>query len=157
MRGTTLTAWRRPTAGHGPQRGFTLIEIMIVVVIIGLLATLVVQSLSGRVEKAQLTKAKSDIQALETALTMYKLDNFSYPSSGAGLQALVQKPADDSAKNWHEGGYVKRLNKDPWGKDYLYSIPSTHGGEYDIYSLGADGVEGGEGENADIGTWNVDQ
>jgi general secretion pathway protein G len=138
-------------------RGFTLIEIMVVVVIIGLLAALVVPNLMGRVGQASVTKAKADVQAIETALTMYKLDNFSYPNSSGGLQALVQKPSDDTAPNWKSGGYLKRVPKDPWGNDYQYTLPGTHGSEFDLYSLGADKQEGGEGENADIGNWNLDQ
>jgi general secretion pathway protein G len=138
-------------------RGFTLIEIMVVVVIIGLLAALVVPNLMGRVGQASVTKAKADVQAIETALTMYKLDNFNYPSSGAGLLALVQKPSDDTAPNWRSGGYLKRIPRDPWGNEYQYAEPGTHGGEFDLYSFGADKQQGGEGENADIGNWNLDQ
>ena len=143
--------------GSQQARGFTLIEIMVVVVIIGLLAALVVPNLMGRVGQASVTKAKADVQAIETALTMYKLDNFNYPSSAAGLLALVQKPSDDSAPNWRSGGYLKRIPKDPWGNEYQYSQPGTHGGEFDLYSFGADKQQGGEGENADIGNWNLDQ
>src|SRR5450631_969528 len=100
------------------QRGFTLIEIMVVVIIIGLLAAVVVPQFLGRVDDARISKAKQDLQALETALTMYKLDNFTYPTSDQGLTALVQAPTDGSAKNWRAGGYLKRVNKDPWGNDY---------------------------------------
>ena len=136
-------------------RGFTLIEIMVVVIIIGLLAAVVVPQFLGRVDDARVAKAKQDIQALETALTMYKLDNFVYPTAEMGLQALVTKPNDPNIKNWRAGGYLKRLNKDPWGNDYQYQIPGTHG-EYDLSSLGADGQPGGTGVNADIGNWNLD-
>jgi general secretion pathway protein G len=139
------------------QRGFTLIEIMVVVIIIGLLAAFVVPQFLGRVDDARITKAKGDIQALETALTMYKLDNFNYPGSDAGLGALVRQPTDGSAKNWRAGGYLQRLNKDPWGNDYKYAYPGTHGGEYDLYSMGADGQPDGEKLNADIGNWNLDK
>jgi general secretion pathway protein G len=142
-----------PRSAHG----FTLIEIMVVVVIIGLLAALVVPNLMGRVGQASVTKAKADVQAIETALTMYKLDNFSYPNTGGGLQALVQKPADDTAPNWKSGGYLKRVPKDPWGNDYQYTFPGSHGGDFDLYSFGADKQPGGEGENADIGNWNLEQ
>ena len=138
-------------------RGFTLIEIMVVVVIIGLLAAVILPNVFGNVEKAQVSKAKSDIQAIETALTMYKLDNYKYPSTDLGLQALSQRPNDATVRNYREGGYIKRVSKDPWGNPYQYVFPGTHGQEYDLYSFGADGQEGGEGENADIGNWNVEQ
>ncbi len=140
------------------HEGFTLIEIMVVVVIIGLLAAVVVPKFLEQVDKARVSKAKSDIQAIETALTMYKLDNYVYPTTEMGLKALVQKPDPALAKNWRPGGYLERLNKDPWKNDYLYVNPGTHGaGEYDLYSLGADGQPGGEEYKADIGNWNLDQ
>ena len=137
------------------QRGFTLIEIMVVVIIIGLLAAVVVPQFLGRVDDARIAKAKQDIQALETGLTMFKLDNFSYPTSEEGLKALVEKPNDPNIKNWRPGGYLKRLPKDPWGNDYQYQSPGTHG-DIDVFSFGADGQVGGEGINADIGNWNLD-
>jgi general secretion pathway protein G len=142
---------------HRSARGFTLIEIMVVVVIIGLLAAVILPNVFGNVGKAQRTKAKSDIQAIESAMTMYKLDNFKYPSTDVGLSALTQRPNDPTVKNWREGGYVRRISNDPWGNPYQYIFPGTHGQEYDLYSFGADGQEGGEGENADIGNWNLDQ
>ena len=137
------------------EHGFTLLEIMVVVVIIGLLAAVVVPQFMGRVDDARVAKAKQDIQALETGLTMYKLDNFNYPTGEEGLKALVEKPNDPNVKNWRAGGYLKRLPKDPWGNDYQYQYPGTHG-EVDISSFGADGQAGGEGVNADIGNWNLD-
>jgi general secretion pathway protein G len=138
-------------------RGFTLLEIMIVVVIIGVMVAMIAPKMLGNVDEARVTKAKADIQALETALTMYKLDNFTYPSTEQGLNALVQKPGDDSAKNWRAGGYLPRLVKDPWKNDYQYAYPGTHGGEFDLFTLGADGQPGGEKVAADIGNWNLDQ
>ena len=137
--------------------GFTLIEIMVVVVIIGLLAAFILPNVMGNVEKAQIAKVKGDIQGLETALTMYKLDNYKYPSTDLGLLALVQRPNDPTVRNWREGGYIKRISKDPWGNPYQYVFPGTHGQEYDLYSWGADSQEGGEGKNADIGNWNIEQ
>jgi general secretion pathway protein G len=138
-------------------RGFTLIEIMVVVVIIGLLAAVILPNVFGNVEKAQVNKAKSDIQAIETALTMFKLDNYKYPSTDMGLTALYQRPNDPSIRNWRENGYVKRISADPWGNPYQYVYPGTRGQEFDLYSLGADSQEGGEGANADIGNWNLSQ
>lgn len=138
-------------------RGFTLIEIMVVVVIIGLLAAVIVPQVVGQVEKARISKAQQDIASLETALTMFKLDNSKYPGTDQGLQGLVVQPSDPSIRHWKPGGYVKRVQKDPWGNDYQYVFPGTHGSEYDLFSLGADGQPGGEGENADIGNWNEAQ
>jgi len=135
------------------QQGFTLIEIIVVVVIIGILATFVAPKFLGKTDDARIVKAKSDIQALESALDIYKLDNYAYPTTDQGLDALVTLPSGDPAPaNWQKGGYVKKLRKDPWQRDYLYLNPGERG-EVDIYSLGADGVEGGEGANADIGNW----
>ncbi len=136
-----------------PARGFTLIEIMVVVIIIGLLAAVIVPQFLGRVDDARITKAKSDIQAIEAALTMYKLDNFKYPTTEQGLAALVTKPNDPTVRNWRSEGYLKRAVKDPWGNDFVYAFPGTRGGEFDLYSFGADGQEGGEGVNADVGNW----
>jgi general secretion pathway protein G len=138
-------------------RGFTLIEIMVVVIIIGLLAAVIVPEVISHVDEAKVAKAKEDIQALETALTMYRLDNSKYPTTDQGLQALSQQPADPTIKNWRPGGYIQRISKDPWGNAYQYAYPGTHGKEYDLYSLGADGQPGGDGINADIGNWNLGQ
>jgi len=137
--------------------GFTLIEIMVVVIIIGLLAAVIVPSMLGRVADARVAKTHEDIQAIGTALTLYRLDNFKYPSTDQGLKALIQQPSDPTIRNWRKGGYIQDGTlKDPWGNDYQYVYPGTHGHEYDLYSFGADGQEGGEGEDADIGNWNVD-
>lgn len=136
--------------------GFTLIEIMVVVIIIGLLAAVVAPQFLSRVDDARISKAKNDIGTIDGLLVMYKLDNYKFPSTDEGLQALVTKPADPNLRNWREGGYMKSLVKDPWKNDYQYVYPGTHG-EYDLYTLGADGEQGGEGQNADIGNWNLDQ
>jgi len=137
--------------------GFTLIEIMVVVVIIGLLAAMIVPSVVGHVEQARVTRAHQDIQALGTALTMYRIDNFKYPTTDQGLKALIERPADPTIKNWREGGYIGQGSlKDPWGNDYQYVYPGTHGHEYDLYSLGANGEEGGTDSSSVIGNWNLD-
>jgi len=137
--------------------GFTLIEIMVVVIIIGLLAALVAPQMLTQVDKARVTKAKADVQAMQTALTMFKLDNYVYPTTDMGLKALAQKPDATTVKNWRPGGYLQHVNKDPWGNEYQYHLPGTHGGEYDLFSFGADGKPGGEGYDADVGNWNLDQ
>ncbi|MCW8956591.1 MAG: type II secretion system major pseudopilin GspG [Gammaproteobacteria bacterium] len=138
------------------QQGFTLIEIIVVVVIIGILATLIAPKFLGRTDEARVVKAQQDIQALESALDLYKLDNYSYPTTEQGLEALVSEPSSDPAPaNWKSGGYIKKLSKDPWQREYMYLYPGEHG-ELDLYSLGADGIEGGDGPNADIGNWSTD-
>jgi general secretion pathway protein G len=147
---------RHPTLGRrATQHGFTLIEIMVVVIIIGLLAAVIVPSVISKVDEARVTKAKADIQSLETALTMFRLDNSKYPNTDQGLQSLAVQPTDPSIRHWRQGGYLQRVSKDPWGNDYQYVFPGTHGKEYDLFTLGADGQPGGEGANADIGNWNI--
>ncbi len=137
------------------QDGFTLIEIMVVVIIIGLLAAIVAPNVIGRVDDAQITRAKADIGQIENALKFYRLDNFAYPSSEQGLEALVTRPNDPNIRNWKTGGYLDRVPKDPWGNEYLYLNPGNNA-EIDVYTLGADGRPGGEGTNADIGNWNLE-
>lgn len=145
---------RRPFA-HVIQRGFTLIEIMVVVVIMGILAALVVPKLMGRADDARITAAKQDISTLMSALKLYKLDNHRYPTTEQGLQALVSKPTGGPAANgWKSGGYVDKLPKDPWGGPYQYLSPGVRG-EVDIFSYGADGQPGGAGNDADIGSWDL--
>ena len=136
------------------SRGFTLIEIMVVVVIIGLLAAVIVPQVVNKVDEARVTRAKADIASIESALTIFRLDNSKYPTTEQGLAALTTQPTDPSIRHWRPGGYLKRVSKDPWENDYQYVFPGTHGGEYDLYSLGADNSPGGEGTSADIGNWD---
>ncbi len=134
-------------------RGFTLIEIMVVVVIMGVLAALVVPRLMGRTDDARILAAKQDIATLMQALKLYRLDNQRFPTTEQGLQALVTRPTmAPIPPNWKTGGYLDRLNRDPWGNPYQYLSPGTHG-EVDIFSYGADGKPGGTGNDADIGSW----
>ncbi len=136
------------------ERGFTLIEVLVVVVILGILAAFVVPKFFDKPGEARQVKARSDIQSLSTSLNMYRLDNFAYPSTNQGLEALVSQPGGlPEARNWKAGGYVDRLPKDPWGRDYVYLSPGQRG-DFDLYTLGADGQPGGEGENADIASWD---
>lgn len=138
------------------QRGFTLIEIMVVVVIIGILIGLVAPQILGRVDESRVTAARADINTLEQALEMYRLDNFQYPTTEQGLEALVAKPSGNpEPKNWNPEGYLKKgsLPVDPWGNPYQYFSPGDDNRPYDLYSLGADGREGGDGYDADIGNW----
>ena len=137
------------------QRGFTLLEVMVVVVILGILAALVVPKIISRPDEARIIAAKQDIASLMQALKLYRLDNHRYPSSEQGLQALVVQPTTAPVPpNWKAGGYLERLPKDPWGNPYQYLNPGVHG-EIDVFSLGADGAPGGEGNDADIGSWSL--
>ena len=146
---------RRRRAGRPRASGFTLIEIMVVVIIIGLLAAVIIPEVIGKVDEARVAKTKQDIQSLETALTMFRLDNSKYPTTEQGVKALVVQPTDPSIRHWRPGGYIQRVSKDPWGNDYQYVYPGTHGKEYDLFSLGADNQPGGDGIDADIGNWNI--
>jgi general secretion pathway protein G len=137
------------------NQGFTLLEIIVVVTIIAILAAYIAPKVAGRVDDARISKAKSDIRVMESSLELYKLDNFVYPSNDQGLDALVNRPSGENLRNWREGGYIKKLTKDPWGNEYRYAYPGSNG-EFDIFSLGADAAAGGEGEAADIGNWNLD-
>ena len=137
----------------GFQAGFTLIEIMVVVAILAILGATVVPLIMDRPEEARVVKAKQDIGTLESALELYRLDNFNYPSTDQGLEALIEQPTGEpEAPNWKSGGYVKKLPNDPWGRAYIYLSPGE-GGDYDIISYGRDGGEGGEGFDADISNW----
>ena len=141
------------------NRGFTLIEIMVVIVILALLAAIVGPKIIGRTDDAKITDAKVQVKNLETALKLYKMDSGSYPATEQGLQALITKPTTGVIpKNFKEGGYLesKDVPKDPWGNDYIYLSPGEHG-DYDLCSQGSDGVKGGEGTSADICNWNLQQ
>ncbi len=140
------------------EKGFTLIELMVVIVILGILAGLVVPRLMGRPEEAKQVKAQLQIESLETALKLYKLDNGAYPTTDQGLHALVELPGSGTApSNWREGGYLEKGNvpTDPWGNDFVYLSPGLHH-EYDIISYGADGVPDGEGKDQDINNWEIE-
>lgn len=138
--------------------GFSLIELMVVIVVLGILATFVVVNYTDVPDEARQAKARVDIGAIETALKMYKLHNGAYPTTEQGIQALVEKPTSgDAPSNWKEGGYLEKgkVPADPWGNEYIYLSPGVHG-DYDIISYGADGVPGGEGKNKDINSWELE-
>lgn len=142
---------KRPSFRRRRQSGFTLIEIMVVVVILAILGTFAVTNIIDNPDKARVTKAQHDIRTIESALEMYKLDNYTYPSSEQGLRSLVDRPTGaPEPRNWKAGGYLKKLPKDPWGNDYIYMGPQDTGGRVQIVSLGADGQTGGDGLAADI-------
>lgn len=143
-----------PPGAMARSRGFTLIEIMVVVVILGILAALIAPNVISRIDDAQVTKVRQDIRAMEAALRLYRLDNFRYPTTQEGLEALVTPPQDPNAR-WPAGGYMDRVPRDPWNRPYLYLYPGNQG-EFDIYTLGRDGQPGGEGLDAVIGNWNID-
>ncbi|MBB5190382.1 general secretion pathway protein G [Silvimonas terrae] len=144
-------ASRRATGAA--QRGFTLIEILVVITILAILGALIVPKIMDRPNDARVVAAKQDIRSVVQALKLYKLDNGRYPTTEQGLKALVEKPtATPAPTNWKTGGYLEKLPKDPWGNDYVYLNPGLHG-EIDVMSYGADGQSGGEGYDADIGSW----
>jgi general secretion pathway protein G len=136
------------------EDGFTLVELMVVIVIIGLLATIVAINVLPSGDKARVTRAKADIATIEGGLDMYKLQNGAYPTTSQGLAALVRAPAGASASTYQPGGYLKggKVPQDPWGRPYNYASPGTHG-EVDVWTYGADGKEGGTGTDADLGNW----
>jgi general secretion pathway protein G len=133
--------------------GFTLIEVMIVVVILGILAAVIVPRIMDNPDKARAAKAQQDVRAITSALDLYRLDNFKYPTTEQGLEALVTKPATlPAGAHWKKGGYLDAMPVDPWGKPYMYLQPGTHG-DFDLYSFGANGIEGGADGDADITNW----
>jgi general secretion pathway protein G len=140
------------------RRGFTLIELMVVIVILGILAGLIVPRIMGRPEQAKQLKARMQIESISTALKLYKLDNGSYPTTEQGLQALVDEPSTGNVpKNWRKGGYLEKgkVPKDPWGNDFVYLSPGIHD-DFDLIAYGADGASGGEDKNADINSWETE-
>ena len=140
------------SAGPG---GFTLLEVMVVLVILGILAALVVPKIISRPDEARIIAAKQDIATLMQALKLYRLDNQRYPATEQGLQSLVSRPATAPIPaNWKAGGYIERLPRDPWGNPYQFLNPGLRG-EIDVFSLGADGAPGGEANDADIGSWSL--
>jgi general secretion pathway protein G len=147
-------ARRCPVSLQRNSIGFTLIEVLVVVAILGILAAIVVPRIMDRPDEAKRVAARADIGAIVQALKLYRLDNGFYPSTDQGLLALVQRPTSNPAPaNWKQGGYLERLPKDPWGSDYQYLSPGVRG-EIDVFSLGADRARGGEGSGADIGNWD---
>lgn len=135
------------------QKGFSLIELIAVVAILGILAAVVAPRVFTQPGKARMARAQTDISNIEGTLQIYKLENFNYPTTDQGLKALVEQPTGEpEAPNWQEGGYLDNVPKDPWGREYLYLSPGENG-DIDVYSLGRDGQTGGEGEDADIGNW----
>jgi general secretion pathway protein G len=143
---------QRREPGSVPS-GFTLIEVLVVVAILGILAAIVVPRIMDRPDEAKRVAAKADIGAIVQALKLYRLDNGMYPGTDQGLAALVQRPTSNPVPpNWKQGGYLERLPKDPWGSDYQYLAPGVKG-EIDVFSLGADRARGGEGSGADVGNW----
>ncbi|MCG9916965.1 MAG: type II secretion system major pseudopilin GspG [Phenylobacterium sp.] len=145
---------RKLRARPASEAGFTLVELMVVVVILGLLATVVMINVLPSQDRAMREKAKADISTLEQALDTYRLEMLAYPTTSQGLAALTQVPAGvPRADRYRDGGYIRRLPEDPWGNPYQYAYPGERG-RFDVYSFGADGAQGGEGEDADIGNWN---
>ena len=153
-----LRPLRRASRSNRPYaRGFTLIEIMVVITILGILAALIVPRVVGRTDDARITAAKTDISAILQALKVYRLDNGRYPTTEQGLRALLEKPTTEPIpNNWKSGGYLERSSvpKDPWGKEYQYLNPGLRG-EIDVFSFGRDGQSGGEGPDADVGSWQL--
>ena len=148
-----MNSWYLLRRGRHLRRGFSMLEILVVLVIIGILISYVGPQVLGRASQARQQKVFADFRTIETALKIYRLDNYRYPNTAEGLEALVRQPGS-GAGNWKEGGYLDRLPKDPWGQHYLYQQPGQHA-TIDLSSLGADGVIGGDGENKDLNNWEA--
>jgi general secretion pathway protein G len=146
-----MRAIKPPLRVH--EQGFTLLEIMVVVVIIGLLVAAVAPQFIRQIDTAEINRAKQDIRSIETSLNLYRLDNFRYPSTSEGLDALVTNPGENVAPNWKQ--YLREIPLDPWQQPYHYASPGQRGGDFDVFTYGADRQEGGEGVNADIGNWDL--
>ena len=139
------------------QKGFSLVEILVVLVILGLLVSVVAPTVLNQADDARIKKVYADFANIQTSLKLYRLDNFVYPTSEQGLEALVNASTlDPEPRNFKQGGYLERVPVDPWGRPYLYLSPGENG-EFDLYSLGADGLAGGESQNADLGNWDADE
>ena len=151
------TAHRAQSTRPRPaDAGFSLLELMVVVVILSVLALVIVPRVIDRPDQARVARAQSDLATLSSAVQLYRLDNFTYPTTQQGLGALVSRPSSDPVPaNWAEGGYIDRLPTDPWGRAYQYLSPGVHG-DFDIFSYGADGASGGTGVDADIGSWALE-
>ncbi|HSG56765.1 MAG TPA: type II secretion system major pseudopilin GspG [Paracoccaceae bacterium] len=138
------------------DRGFSLLELMVVVVILSILALVIVPRVIDRPDQARAARVKSDLAAIAGAVQLYRLDNFRYPTTDQGLAALVSRPVTEPVPpNWAQNGYLDRLPKDPWGHDYLYLAPGVHG-DFDVFTYGADAAPGGSGINADVGSWALE-
>ena len=154
---STISGMSRPGDDTPTARdaGFSLLELMVVVVILSILALVIVPRVIDRPDQARAARAQSDIAAIVSAVKLYRLDNIRYPTTEQGLQALVERPVTEPVpENWPQNGYMDRLPVDPWGRPYLYLLPGVHG-EFDVFSYGADGVTGGSGADADIGSWGL--
>lgn len=148
-----MTETETGSAQRAPDAGFSLLELMVVVVILSILALVIVPRVIDRPDQARAARAQSDIAAIQAAVNLYRLDNFRYPTTEQGLEALVTPPSSEPApENWAAGGYMDRVPQDPWGRPYQYLQPGVHG-DFDVFTYGADGAPGGTGADADIGSW----
>ncbi|GGA29455.1 type II secretion system major pseudopilin GspG [Neptunicoccus cionae] len=151
-----ITPCAQETGAVRKDAGFSLLELMVVVVILSILALVIAPRIIDRPDQARVARVQSDLAVIQSAVKLYRLDNFRYPSTEQGLRALVNRPSTEPVpRNWAENGYIDRLPVDPWGNEYQYLSPGVHG-EFDVFTLGADGVTGGSGADADLGTWTLE-